>query len=147
MFLCRHLRNDQKLVALKLIKQDYLAKKVESMDSVMQEISIHKNLDHHNINHLIDYGTEGEIVKPSGRVISNLVFIMMEYVAGGTFYDMCEKFAGMGETRSRFFMHQLVDAIGYLHNNEVVHRDLKLENILVNDNMDLKIADFGFATD
>ena len=113
----------------------------------MQEISIHKGLNHQNINMLIDYGTEGVIVKPSGRIINNLVFIIMEYVPGGTFYDMCEKFQGMGETKARFFMHQLVDAIGYLHSNEIAHRDLKLENILVNENLDLKIADFGFATD
>ena len=39
----------------------------------------------------------------------------------------------------------MIDAVDYMHNLRCVHRDLKLENILVDDNLDLKIADFGFA--
>jgi len=51
----------------------------------------------------------------------------------------------MGEDAGRFFMSQLVASIDYMHNLRCVHRDLKLENILVDDNLNLKIADFGFA--
>lgn len=40
----------------------------------------------------------------------------------------------------------MVDVLGYMQKKNVVHRDLKLENILVNENMELKVADFGFAT-
>jgi 3-phosphoinositide dependent protein kinase-1 len=52
----------------------------------------------------------------------------------------------MGEDAGRFFMNQLIDSIEYMHKKGVVHRDLKLENILVDDKMNLKIVDFGFAT-
>jgi serine/threonine protein kinase len=51
----------------------------------------------------------------------------------------------MGEDAGRFFLHQIVDSMGYMHGKRVVNRDLKLENILVTDNLDLKVADFGFA--
>ena len=52
----------------------------------------------------------------------------------------------MGEDLGRFFLRQLIDAIEYLHRKGIVHRDLKLENILVDELMNLKIVDFGFAT-
>jgi serine/threonine protein kinase len=52
----------------------------------------------------------------------------------------------MGENAGRFFALQMLDSIEYLHQRRVVHRDLKLENILVDDALNLKIADFGFAS-
>lgn len=43
-------------------------------------------------------------------------------------------------------MGQLVDGVKYIHDHDIIHRDLKLGNMLLNDNMDVNIADFGLAT-
>ncbi len=46
----------------------------------------------------------------------------------------------------RYFMHQILSAIQYMHDNKVIHRDLKMGNIFLDANMEIKIGDFGLAT-
>jgi serine/threonine protein kinase len=105
-----------------------------------------QGLKHENIVNIVGYGSDGTVVKPSGRKISNLVYIMLEYVSGGLLFDVCQTIGGMGENGGRYFLSQMLDVLSYMHGKGVVHRDLKLENILVDDSMNLKVADFGFAT-
>merc|ERR1711994_27885 len=112
---------------------------------VHNEITILKNLQHAGIINMYEYGDAGQVVKPSGRVIDNLVYIVMEFVQGGLLFDLCQTMGAMGEDAGRFFLHQMLDSIEYMHSRRVVHRDLKLENILVDDNLNLKLADYGFA--
>lgn len=50
------------------------------------------------------------------------------------------------ESEVRYFMGQLVEGTKYIHSHDIIHRDLKLGNMLLNDEMDVKIADFGLAT-
>lgn len=94
---------------------------------------------------MYEYGDAGQVVKPSGRVIDGLVFIVMEFVQGGLLFDLCQNMGAMGEDAGRFFLHQMIESVEFMHSRRVVHRDLKLENILIDDNLDLKLADFGFA--
>ena len=75
-----------------------------------------------------------------------MVYILLEYVSGGLLFDLCQTCGGMGEEYGRFFLNQMIEVVGYMQGKGVVHRDLKLENILVDETMNLKVADFGFAT-
>jgi serine/threonine protein kinase len=50
------------------------------------------------------------------------------------------------EPEVRYYLRQMVGGVKYIHNNNIIHRDLKLGNMLLNEKMQLKIADFGLAT-
>jgi len=87
-YLCQNLKDPKKLIALKLLRQEFLNQSKSHIKSVEQEISILHGLEHQNITKIIGYGSDGKVVKPSGRVIDNLIYIMLEYVEGGIFFDM-----------------------------------------------------------
>ena len=53
---------------------------------------------------------------------------------------------GLGEEGGRFFFKQMINALDYMHSKKISHRDLKLENILIDRDLNLKIADFGYAS-
>ena len=131
--------------AIKILKEEFLRRDNDSILSVHNEITILKNLQHQGIIKMYEYGDAGQVVKPSGRIIQNLVYIVMEFVQGGLLFDLCQSMGAMGEDAGRFFLHQMLDSVEYMHSHKVVHRDLKLENILVDDDLNLKLADFGFA--
>ena len=101
----RSLQQPDRFVAIKILKEEFLRRDEESILSVQNEITILKNLNHEGIIRMHDFGDNGEVVKPSGRIINNLVFIVMEYVEGGLLFDLCQTMGAMGEDAGRFFMH------------------------------------------
>lgn len=75
------------------------------------------------------------------------VYIVMEYVAGGSLQAMLRKqpLSRFDETTAKRLFHQVLQGVGYLHDKRIMHRDLKLENLLLDKNGVVKIIDFGFA--
>ena len=74
------------------------------------------------------------------------MYILLEYVSGGLLFDVCKTLDGVGEQHSRFFFYQLLEVLEYMHSRGVAHRDLKLDHILLDNHMNLKISGFNFAT-
>lgn len=81
------------------------------------------------------------------QVIStpNDIFMIMEYVSGGELFDYIVKNGRLGEDEARRFFQQIVSGVDYCHRHMVVHRDLKPENLLLDHNLNVKIADFGLS--
>lgn len=146
-YLARHIFDPTNKIAIKILRDEFL-KGNDNLNTklVEQEIQILSALHHKNIVKLIDYGSDGQIVKCSGRVLSNLVYIALEYVDGGLMFDLCKAGGAMGEDIGRFFFRQLIKSMKYMHSRNVAHRDLKIENILYDERMNIKVADFGFST-
>lgn len=81
------------------------------------------------------------------QVIStpNDIFMIMEYVSGGELFDYIVKHGRLVEDEARRFFQQIVSGVDYCHRHMVVHRDLKPENLLLDHNLNVKIADFGLS--
>ena len=70
----------------------------------------------------------------------------MEYAAGGDMYDLIKDGGALSEADARFYFRQLVSALEYCHSHFVVHRDLKLENLLLSESKErVMLADFGLS--
>ena len=99
---------------------------------------------------MLENGNSGRLTDHSELVEQGLTYIVMEYISGDDLFEFLVKnFAreGLGENYGRFMMVQLLDALEYIHQEGIVHRDIKPENILIDDEMNLKLIDFGYATD
>lgn len=109
-------------------KPDVAKRKLE------REMKILKLLNHPNIVKLYD-SIEGD----------DEIYLVMELVKGGQLSTYLLEKKKLDETESRKILRQLVSGIEYCHGNLITHRDLKLENILLDEKGDCKIADFGFS--
>lgn len=69
----------------------------------------------------------------------------MELVQGGELNDFRDEHVRFSEEMTKFYAIQIIDAIRYLHENDIVHRDLKLENLLVKRNGYLVLIDYGLS--
>lgn len=121
-------------------------KKKTARAQVRREVDVLQNLDHDGVIQLYEFGENG-VVEHEGRVSKGQFYIVMEYVEGPLLFDLCKQMGPVGEEMGRFFAKQLIESLEYINSQGVVHRDIKLENILVDNEMNLKLADFGFATD
>ncbi|XP_043948373.1 serine/threonine-protein kinase MARK2-like [Drosophila biarmipes] len=119
-------------VAIKVI--DKTAFNASAREKLYREVKIMKLLNHPNIVRLFQ-------VIESERSL----YLVMEYASGGELFDHLVKNGRMREPDARILFRQLVSAIQYCHSKSVVHRDLKAENLLLDQHMNIKIADFGFS--
>ena len=109
------------------------------------EISILKGLDNDGIVKMHEAGKDGVCIGTNNKVFrENISYIVMDYEEN-EFFDFCVCMGAQGEEAGKFFLHQLIDSIKYLHDQDIAHRDLKLENMLIDEDLNLKLVDFGLA--
>lgn len=121
-------------VAIKLIRRESLGTNPSRLPKIYREISILRGLSHPNIVRLHE-------MAETDRYIG----IILEYASGGELFDFILNHRYLKDNNARRLFAQLVSGVGYLHKKGIVHRDLKLENLLLDRNRNIIITDFGFA--
>ncbi|XP_046385033.1 phosphorylase b kinase gamma catalytic chain, skeletal muscle/heart isoform isoform X2 [Ischnura elegans] len=76
---------------------------------------------------------------------STFIFLVFELCKNGELFDYLTTVVTLSEKKTRYIMRQVFEALLHVHNMGIVHRDLKPENILLDDNLNVKLTDFGFA--
>lgn len=100
------------------------------------EVSLHSHIGQHP--NVIEWFATGEDAVWR--------WIAMEFAEGGDLFDKIEADVGVAEDIAHLYFLQLVSGVSFMHSKGVAHRDLKPENVLMSDNGNLKLADFGMAT-
>ncbi|XP_055752067.1 MAP/microtubule affinity-regulating kinase 4-like isoform X1 [Salvelinus fontinalis] len=131
--LARHILTGKE-VAIKIIDKNQL--NPTSLQKLFREVRIMKGLNHPNIVQLF------EVIETE-----NTLYLIMEYASGGEVFDYLVSHGRMKEKEARAKFRQIVSAVHYCHLKNIVHRDLKAENLLLDAESNIKIADFGFSNE
>ncbi|KAB1281885.1 Serine/threonine-protein kinase PLK4 [Camelus dromedarius] len=122
-------------VAIKMIDKKAMCK-AGMVQRVQNEVKIHCQLKHPSILELYNYFED-----------NNYVYLVLEMCHNGEMNRYLKnRRKPFSENEARHFMHQIITGMLYLHSHGILHRDLTLSNLLLTRNMNIKIADFGLAT-
>ncbi|KAL1131989.1 hypothetical protein AAG570_011599 [Ranatra chinensis] len=130
--LCRD-KASRRLYAIKILKKEVIIKK----DEVAHTLTENRVLRTTSHPFLIS-------LKSSFQTADRLCFVM-EYVNGGELFFHLSRERVFSEDRTRFYGAEIISALGYLHEEGIIYRDLKLENLLLDQDGHVKIADFGLC--
>ena len=130
----KHILTEEK-VAIKILDKMILNQTPEDYELVKKEISILKLVKHKYIVQLY------EIMQTAQHI-----FIIMEYCEGKEILDYILTKNRLSELESLKYFQQLINCLFYLHSQNIAHRDVKIDNMLLDKNKDLKLIDFGLST-
>ncbi|XP_055934237.1 serine/threonine-protein kinase NIM1-like [Argiope bruennichi] len=120
-------------VAVKIIDKTKLQPKSKQMLS--KEISAMESIQHPHIIRLY------EVIETPSKL-----FLAMEFAEGGELFHKVANGGRIIETEAKILFAQLTSAVEYLHKQNIIHRDLKAENVFISGNNTIKVGDFGFST-
>ncbi|GAB1598879.1 testis-specific serine/threonine-protein kinase 4-like [Argonauta hians] len=132
--LARHRCYKPDLVAIKIIRLSKVPVTYQN-HFLSRELEFWPKLNHPHIIKFYDSFEELE-----------RVYIVLEYASNGDMMSYIQKFGALPEAKSKKYISQVCGAVAYLHGLNITHRDLKLENLLLDQNNNIKITDFGFVT-
>jgi len=122
-----------KQVAIKTIEKSYM-KDEFSKRKVFQEVYLLKKIKHSNVIRLL------EVFESTKHLL-----MVMEYAGGGDLLRLIKKRGSLRESDSKFIFKQILYGLAHIHCRSVIHRDIKLDNILLDCEKGVKICDFGVS--
>ncbi|XP_011527776.1 serine/threonine-protein kinase SIK1 isoform X1 [Homo sapiens] len=129
--LARH-RVTKTQVAIKIIDKTRLDS--SNLEKIYREVQLMKLLNHPHIIKLYQV-----------METKDMLYIVTEFAKNGEMFDYLTSNGHLSENEARKKFWQILSAVEYCHDHHIVHRDLKTENLLLDGNMDIKLADFGFG--
>ena len=123
-----------RVVAIKSFKKTPIEKFRHRMKKIQYETELMQRFNHKNITKILEVFNDEEYM-----------LIIMEYINGGNLFSFVKKRRKLSEKMARFLFRQIILGIQHIHSKNVVHRDIKLENILIDFNNNVKICDFGIG--
>lgn len=145
-YLGYHSKDLSQCFAVKVADSSTYGKGDYKAAEVIAEAQILSQLSHPHIIQLISHSTCG-VLKVKRKIIgSNAVYNVLQLGEKGSFVDYLRKGGPFPEPIAKHFFRQLISGIEHLHGKGIVHRDIKLDNLLIGENFELLIADFGHAT-
>ena len=120
----RHMVNNE-ISAGKIVPKSLLVKQ-HQREKMAQEITLHKTLQHKYVVKLFSFFED-----------SNFVYIILELCRRRSLMELHKRRKAITEPETRYFMNQILLGVKYLHENKIIHRDLKLGNIFLNDDMEV----------
>ena len=123
-----------RVVAIKSFNKSNIDSNSENMKKILYETNLMKKLNHPNVTKILELFEDKEYI-----------LIIMEYINGGNLFSFLKKRRKVSEKTAKFLFKQIILGIKYIHSHNIVHRDIKLENILIDLNNKIKICDFGIG--
>ncbi|XP_060517415.1 serine/threonine-protein kinase polo [Cylas formicarius] len=124
---------DKKAFAGKIVSKT-LMEKQNQKEKMTQEIHIHASLQHKNVVQFYSFFED-----------KANIYIVLELCKKRSMMELHKRRKALTEPETRFYMRQIIEGVQYLHHQQIIHRDLKLGNLFLDDELHVKIGDFGLA--
>ena len=123
-----------RVVAIKSFNKNNFDVNSDFIKKIIYETNLMKKLNHKNVTKILEMFEDDKYI-----------LIIMEYINGGNLFSFVKKRRKLSEKISKFLFKQIILGLQHIHSHNIVHRDVKLENILIDLNNTIKICDFGIG--